>query len=147
MYITGASMEEGGVPWSPLGVLGGGGFGYKLIHIMRPRRRYPFYIVNYYIKYITTSWTYSISILHMFQKIWKCVQQALSNSHIVLTDKNGQDFFSYSTSKSLPVHECSVRSALKWLLPWNRNWSDRSWRRDLPIAGKIDGETSEPTES
>ena len=49
------------------------------------------------------------------------MSKALSNSHIILTDKMDIIFGSYSTSKCLPVDESSVQSALKWFLPWNQN--------------------------
>ena len=41
-----------------------------------PRRRDPFNIVSYYIKWVTTSWTHSICILKMWIRNTGCIERA-----------------------------------------------------------------------
>ena len=57
-----------------------------VVNTVSPRSSYPFYIVTHYIKWVTTSWTHSISnflssLVHLIKLLWEYFSQDFNAGH------------------------------------------------------------------
>ena len=86
----------------------------KIVNTICPRSSYPFYIVSYYIKWVTTSWTHSTGSATNFTDISLLFCLFLWDKYISLSEHNLTNWEGVNKDYTAPLSCCILALRLQY---------------------------------